>query len=224
MKKIVIVLYGTPGSGKGQQAELLAERFNLVHLDTGKILRSILHDPVQLKDPIVRRERKLNDAGILNTPSWFVNAVMKKRITSVAKMGYGIVFSGSPRTHYEAEHMVPLLEKLYGRKVINFFFLRVPLKTAAKRNAERYICFVCQRPLLTAYYPSRHPTHCPVCAGKLIRRIDDDPSKFVIRTKEYETRTKSAIDYVRRRGYRMVEVDGAPAPFKVFGNIIRKVK
>lgn len=224
MKKIVVVLYGTPGSGKGQQADLLADKFNLMHLDTGKILRSILYDPVQLKDPVVRRERKLNDAGILNTPSWFVNSVMKKRISAVAKMGYGIVFSGSPRTRYEAERMVALLEKLYGKKAMHFFFLRVPFKVAAQRNRERYICAVCRKPLLTAYYPSKSPKYCPICAGKLIRRIDDDPKKFATRTKEYEMRTKPAMDYVRTRGYKIVSIGGTSAPFRVFEKISSELK
>lgn len=223
MKKIAIILYGPPGSGKGQQADLLADTFGLMHIDTGKLLRAILFDPSQMENPINKREKKLNDAGILNTPSWVVG-ILKKRIQIAAKMGYGVVFSGSPRTLYEAKKLIAFLENVYGRKAIEIFFLRVPFAVAARRNRERYVCSVCNRPLLTAYYPSKERTRCPVCAGPLRRRIDDDPTKFATRTREYEMRTKPAIEYLRHRGYRVTLVDGTPAPFKVFRDIVRSIK
>ena len=223
MKKIAIILYGPPGSGKGQQADLLADAFGLMHIDTGKLIRAIFSDPSQMKNPVNKREKKLNDAGILNTPSWVVG-IVKRRVRIAAKMGYGVVFSGSPRTPYEAGKEIPFLEAMYGRKAVKFFFLRVPFAVAARRNRERYVCSVCNRPLLTAYYPSKERTRCPVCAGPLRRRIDDDPTKFATRTREYETRTKPAIEYVRRRGYRVTAVNGTPAPFKVFRNIVRRIK
>lgn len=222
MKKIVIILYGSPGSGKGQQADLLADAFGLMHIDTGKVLRAILSDLSQTKNPVNRREKKLNEAGFLNTPSWVVG-ILKKRIRMVAKMGYGVVFSGSPRTLYEAKQELPLLETIYGRKAINVFFLRVPFPVAARRNRERYICSICNSSLLTAYYSSKNRTRCPVCAGPLKRRIDDNPEKFAVRTKEYETRTKPAIEYLRERGYRIIKIDGTPAPFKVFQKIVRRI-
>lgn len=223
MKKIAIILYGSPGSGKGQQADLLADAFGLMHIDTGKLIRAIFSDPAQMKNPVNRREKKINDAGILNTPRWVVG-ILKKRIRIVAKMGYGIVFSGSPRTLFEAKKLISFLENVYGRKAIEVFSLRVPFAVAARRNKERYICSICNRPLLTAYYPSKERTRCPVCAGPLKRRTDDDPKKFATRTKEYEARTKPAIEYLRSRGYRITPVDGTPAPFKVFQKIIQKIK
>ncbi len=223
MKKIAIILYGTPGSGKGMQADLLAGKYGLVHFDSGKLLRSILYNNPAKADPVIKRERELNDRGFLNTPSWVVR-VLKKRIQMLANLGYGVVFSGSPRTLYEAEKITPSLEKLYGRKNIYVFALEVPLTVAERRNRYRLVCAVCQRPLLTQYYPVKNPRHCPVCAGPLERRIDDNPSKFKTRAKEYETRTVPVIDYLRRRGYRIKKIDGQPAPYKVFQKILYGLK
>lgn len=214
-----IILFGSPGSGKGQQADLLADSLGLIHIDTGKLIRSILADPNALKDPATKKEKDLNDAGILNTPSWVVE-VLSQKIEAVAKLGYGIVFSGSPRTLYEAERVIPLLEKLFGREGVHVFFLNVPLETAARRNRDRYICSVCRRPLLAQYYPSKNPERCPVCAAPLERRIDDDPAKFATRTKEYMERTQPAIEYARSRGYTITEIDGTVEPYKVFKAII----
>ena len=222
MRKVAVVLFGSPGSGKGMQADLLADRLGLIHFDSGKLLRAILSDESVRTDPILKRERKLNDAGILNTPSWVLR-IFKERVRLIAKMGYGVAFSGSPRTLYEAEGFIPFLEKLYGRKNVYVFALKVPLATAARRNRLRLVCATCRRPLLLAFYPTKNPRRCPVCAGVLIRRTDDDPAKFKTRAAEYETRTKPVVEYVRRRGYRITVVNGAPAPYKIFEKISKVI-
>lgn len=218
MSKIAVIMNGVPGSGKGMQADLIADRLGLVHLDTGKILRAILHDEAVKNDPAIKRERKLNDNGILNTPSW-VLAILKKKVNAMAKMGYGIVFSGSPRTMYEAEGLVPFIEKLYGNKNVHIVNLKVPFSVAAKRNNLRLVCTTCRRPLLLEYYPSKNPRNCPVCGGMLERRIDDDPLKFKTRTEEYQNRTMPIIRYLQLRGYKINRIDGTPAPYKVFQKI-----
>jgi adenylate kinase len=223
MRKMAVIFFGPPGSGKGMQADLVADALGLIHIDTGKVLRSIFADPVAMRDPINKREKKINDAGILNTPSWVVG-VLKNRIRAVAKTGYGIAFSGSPRTLYEAERIIPLLEKLFRKKNIKFFHLRVPLKVAARRNRKRLVCTICRRPLLVQYYPIKNPKRCPVCAGALERRIDDDPAKFKTRTLQYLERTRPILEYVRRRGYRIYGIDGTPPPWKVFYKIRSRIK
>ncbi|MEK7507698.1 MAG: nucleoside monophosphate kinase [Patescibacteria group bacterium] len=218
MKKLAVILYGPPGSGKGAQADLLADNMGLFHIDTGKLLRAILSDRSRKNDPIIMREKKLNDAGILNTPSWFV-PILQARIRSLFKMGYGIVLSGSPRTIYEAEKLMPFLEKNYGRKAIYVFVLMVPLVTAARRNRSRLICTTCQRPLLTAFYPIKNPRYCPICGGSLQRRIDDDPSKFKTRTTEYKTRTLPILKLLKKWKCHVRAIDARPAPYKVLKKI-----
>ena len=44
-----IIIYGLPGSGKGTQANLLADKLGLIHFDTGKYLERIVHDPANKK-------------------------------------------------------------------------------------------------------------------------------------------------------------------------------
>ncbi len=222
MSKQAVIIFGSPGAGKGAQADLIADVFGLIHIDTGKILRSIFSDPLEMRKPVVKREKKINDAGILNTPSWVVR-IIKSRIRAVVKIGYGLVLSGSPRTLYEAERIVPFLEQLLGKKNLKFFLLKVPFNVAAKRNRSRLICTTCYRSLLTQYYPTENPKRCPVCAGILKRRPDDDPVKFKTRWGQYLERTKPVLKYVRRRGYHIINIDGRPAPYKVHQAIVKKL-
>ena len=139
--KIAIIFYGAPGSGKGTQANLLANYFDLVHFDTGRFLESIVHDPKKQKSKIIKRERKLFDDGKLMTPS-FVLQQIRSGVKAITKSGHGLAFSGSPRTFGEAKILIPLLEKLYQKKNILVFELRIPEETSIKRNSNRIVCSI----------------------------------------------------------------------------------
>ncbi len=222
MKKIVIILYGAPGSGKGTQANLLAGKLGLFHFDSGKFLESIVYDPKRQKEKLVEKERKFFDEGILNTPN-FVFREVSRQVRRLASVDWGIVFSGSFRTQYEAERLVPIVNRLYGKHNVFVFELTVPPQSSVKRNSSRMICTVCGYILLTAFYPTKHPKHCPVCAGPFYHRSLDNPKVMQERLKEYEERTLPMVAYMKKRGYPVAKIDAHLAPYKVLETILGKL-
>ena len=219
MRKIAVILYGPPGGGKGTQANLLANKLGLIHFDTGKFLELVVHDPARQKEKIVRREKKLFDDGILMTPSFVLGEVVKA-VKQIRKAGYGVVFSGSPRTVYEANGLLPVLERLYdGKKNIFIFELKMPEAYSIKRNSNRLVCSACGYTLLSAYYPHVKPKHCPVCGGPFYRRTLDNPKTIKVRLGEYRNRTEPIFKIAENRGYRIHKIDARPAPYKVFRKI-----
>ena len=90
-----IIIIGPPGSGKGTQAELLAKKFGLVHLDSGAYLEQVVYNPRFKNNKEIQRERKLFETGKLLTPSWVLEIVGGK-IKELAKAKMGVVLSGSP--------------------------------------------------------------------------------------------------------------------------------
>lgn len=222
MQKIAVIIYGPPGSGKGTQANLLADKLNLLHFDTGKFLEALLHDPKRQKEKIIRRERRLFDTGKLVTLSFFRQEVMKN-VERIRKAGWGIVFSGSPRTLYEVKGLLPLLEQLYGRRNVFVSEIKVPPKTSITRNSSRRICSACKMALLAAYYPAKNPRHCPLCGGSFRRRTLDTPKVIKVRLAVYTRQTKPVIEWIRRRGYRVPIIDGTPKPYLVFRQIARRL-
>lgn len=222
MHKIVVILYGPPGSGKGTQANLLADKLGLIHFDTGRFLESVAYDPDRQKSKLVQRERRNFETGRLMTPS-FVLREVSREARRIAKAGWGLVFSGSPRTVYEAEKLYPILKKLYGKKNIFIFVLKLPPADSIKRNGSRLMCSVCGYGLLTAYYAGA-PKHCPVCGGKFYHRTLDKPAIIKVRLREYKNRTEPILDIVRKKGYKVRKIDARPAPHKVLQKILSHIK
>lgn len=211
----VVVIYGSPGAGKGMQATLLERHHDFIHFDTGRYIEHKVHDPDLQKDPIIKRERKLFDSGFLDTPSW-VFKIVKDEVTRMSRARENIVFSGSPRTLYEAEHLVPLFEKLYGRKNIKFFSLVVPQNIAIKRNVARRICSVCGAVMID---PDINHKHCPICTGKLVKRIFDNRESLVRRFEQYTDRTRPIFEYLKKRKYKVIKIDGTLSPKGVFDKL-----
>jgi adenylate kinase len=100
-----IVLFGPPGAGKGTQAVNLIEKYKLVHLSTGDILRGEL----AAKSPLGIEAKKFMDKGEL-VPDEVVIGMIEVKLDLNAKAN-GFIFDGFPRTNAQARALDNLLEK-----------------------------------------------------------------------------------------------------------------
>ncbi len=220
MNKSAVIIYGSPGSGKGTQAELLVRQYGFFHFDTGQYLRRLLNDPKNKNNKEMQKEKKLNDEGTLNTPTFVLKRV-RQETRKISRTGLSVVYSGSPRTLFEAfgdakhEGLLALLKEEYGRKNVYIIELVVKPNAAAKRNAGRLMCSVCGLPILAA---SKAKT-CSFCGASAKKRIDDDPNLFAHRLDQYRKRTVPIVAKALQRGYKIAKVNGEPAPYKVHRKI-----
>ena len=102
---INIVLFGPPGAGKGTQSEKLIERFQLVHLSTGDILRS----EVANRTPLGLEAKKLMDQGLLVPDEVVIGMIESKLDANPSAKGF--IFDGFPRTEAQARALDGLLER-----------------------------------------------------------------------------------------------------------------
>ncbi|KKW21519.1 MAG: Adenylate kinase [Parcubacteria group bacterium GW2011_GWA1_51_12] len=145
MKPFLVLIFGPPGSGKSTQAENVAKKFDAVHVDTGELLRRILHDPARQHDPKIREERiKHETDGQLNDSLW-VGGIVNDELRKLATDGKSVASSGFPRTIFEAEIELPVMRELF-RERIFAFILRVGEETSLFRNSRRRICTKCHKP------------------------------------------------------------------------------
>jgi adenylate kinase len=100
-----IVLFGPPGAGKGTQAVKLLEKYQLVHLSTGDILRSELKAQTELG----KEAKKFMDKGEL-VPDKVVIGMIEGKIDSNLK-AKGFIFDGFPRTKAQANALDEMLSK-----------------------------------------------------------------------------------------------------------------
>lgn len=233
-----IIIYGPPGSGKGTQAELIVRKFGFIHFDTGRYLEELLRSKAALKNPVLRREKNFFDKGILCTPSWVLK-IVSEAVTRIGRSGASVVFSGSPRTLFEAfgdppaltssrrsragkkqNGLLATLDKIYGRKNILVVKLKVRPDSSIQRNSGRVVCSVCGLPALRW----AKIKNCPFCAGPFRKRTLDKPEVIKIRLKEYKQRTYPLLARAKRIGYRVIEINGEPKPYRVFGNLVKKTK
>ena len=228
--KFIIILLGPPGSGKGTQAILLSEKFDLYNLETSKIIEQKIMQAsdgafaeVDGEKYFFEKEKKLWKNGILCSPP-FVSYLVKEKIQELAKEEKGITFSGSPRTLYEGKQIVPLLKKLYGAKNIKIFEILLSAKKSIFRNSHRRICELMRHPILWTK-ETENLKHCPLDGSKLLKREGlDDPETIKIRLKEFKERTYPLIEYFKSQDLMVKKINGEQTVEDVFKDILKKLK
>lgn len=222
--KSVFIIYGPPGAGKGVQAELLSKRFQSIHFDTGRFIENLLNSEEVDKDESLIKEKERFDSGELNTPSWVLK-IVKEAANRISSAGMSLVFSGSPRTVFEAfgdeenEGLLEVLKREYGQENINIIFIDIEEGTSIKRNSSRLICSLCGLPILA----SAEITKCAFCGAETRKRTLDKPEIIKNRLVEYRNRTYPIIERMKREGYKIIDIDGEKTPKSVHEDILKKV-
>lgn len=101
-----IVICGAPGSGKGTQSKLIAEKYNLKHLSTGDILRN----EIKLQTEIGKKAEEFISRGQL-VPDEMIIAMLDHVLDKEMHHYKGIILDGFPRTYAQAEALEKLLKK-----------------------------------------------------------------------------------------------------------------
>lgn len=125
-----LVLFGPPGAGKGTQSELLIEKYRLVHLSTGDILRG----EITAGTALGMEAKKLMDNGDL-VPDAVVIGMIKSKLEKNAD-ARGFIFDGFPRTTAQAEALDSLLKEL-GTAISGMIALQVDDEELTQRLLMR---------------------------------------------------------------------------------------
>lgn len=195
-----IVLLGPPGAGKGTQAKVLAEKFNLPHISSGDIFRENIKNDTELgqlaKTYISKGELVPDDVTI---------AMIRERF-SRADCVNGAILDGFPRTPAQADALCEMLKSFNG-KVNLVPFITAPVEVLIERLAGRWTCRVCGRVYHERFNPPKKAGLCDVDDGELYQREDDKAETVVHRIEVYQSQTAPLIDYYKERGV-LAQING----------------
>lgn len=126
-----LILFGPPGSGKGTQAQKLVEKYKLLHISTGDLLRSEL----KAATPLGIEAKKYIDKGEL-VPDEVVIGMISSQLNQYIGKVKGFIFDGFPRTQAQAEALDKLLE-FKDTSITQVLALDVPEEEVVKRILNR---------------------------------------------------------------------------------------
>ena len=193
-------MLGSPGAGKGTQAQNIVNKFNLNQISTGDLLRN----EIKNKTNIGREIEKIISKGDLATDE-IVDRLLKKVVIS-ANIRNNIIFDGYPRNLNQAENLELILNS--DNQSINYIlFLKVPRNIIEKRILERITCEICNKSYNEFIDKKEIANH--KCGSKyLIKRKDDNKETVINRYDEYMKKTKPVLDYYSSRN-NFYEIDGS---------------
>ncbi len=201
-----IILLGPPGAGKGTQARQLEEKYGLVQLSTGDMLRAA----VRKGEPLGQEAKAIMDRGAL-VPDELMIRLISERIAQ-PDCAKGFILDGFPRTIPQAQALDKMLLNV-NSKLDAVVELKVDEGKLVERVAGRFTCAKCGEGYHDRFKPTRAPGVCDQCAGTdFSRRADDNAEAMKTRLKAYRDETAPILPYYAARGV-LKAVDGmAPMP------------
>ncbi len=199
-----IVLLGPPGSGKGTQGAILAERMGIKEISAGELLRA----EVKTGSDLGKEIASCIDKGQLVSPELIVRLMTQAFLAPENEKGF--ISDGFPRSIEQAE-MFEKIEnqpEFEGKKVDLALLIDVPDEYIKERILGRSQCANCGTFYHEKFKPTKVAGVCDVCGGKeFAKRADDTEETVVSRLRVYREATAPLIPYYENKGL-LVRVDG----------------
>lgn len=209
MRKYIIM--GPQGSGKGTQAKLLAQAFDLSHISMGEIFRWHLANQTKL----AARIQHCMTSGRL-VPDDTVEEVVRTRL-DLHDWNHGFVLDGFPRTAPQARFFLESYD------VDAVILLVVREEVVKKRILGRRLCEKCGEDFNIHFSPPKAEGVCDTCGGLLVAREDDTAEAIDLRLSEYRAKTEPIIEMFRNKE-RVIDILAEGDSYSVHQEIIQELE
>ena len=207
-----LILLGAPGAGKGTQAEILCEKYNIPTVSTGAIIRESINSGSELGNKV----KAIIEKGQLVSDD-IVIEIIKERL-SKDDCSNGFILDGFPRTIAQAEALDTL-----GVNIDSVVSIEVSDESIIERLSGRRECSSCRATYHIVNNPSKDGDVCEKCGAGLIMRKDDEPETIANRLKVYHAETEVLKDFYDKKGM-LVKIDGTQQISKITEDIAKALE
>lgn len=214
-----IILLGAPGAGKGTQAQILKDKFNIPQISTGDMLRAAIKANTKLG----LEAKQFMDSGAL-VPDQLIIELVKERIQDSDCM-QGFLLDGFPRTIPQAEAM-----KEAAITIDMVIEIDVPDNVILDRLSGRRTHLASGRIYHIHNNPPKIQGKDDVTGEDLVQRDDDKEETIIKRLKVYHSQTKPLVDYYLKwsasenEGLRYIKINGLGNVNDIQKSIFEQIK
>ena len=214
-----IILLGAPGAGKGTQAQILKDKFNIPQISTGDMLRAAIKANTKLG----LEAKQFMDSGAL-VPDQLIIELVKERIQDSDCM-QGFLLDGFPRTIPQAEAM-----KEAAITIDMVIEIDVPDNVILDRLSGRRTHLASGRIYHTHNSPPKIQGKDDVTGEDLVQRDDDKEETILKRLNVYHSQTKPLVDYYLKwsasenEGLRYIKINGLGNVNDIQKSILEQIK
>lgn len=209
-----LILLGPPGAGKGTQCKRIADRYEIIHLSSGDILRVERSEGTELG----QKAQEYMDSGRL-VPDDIIISMMTDAMKKAVE---GYVLDGFPRTVVQARELDKALAEA-SEEITAIVNLQVSDDRISGRLTGRRNCPKCGA---VYHIQNLKPLAEGICdrdGQTLVQRSDDRPEVVADRLKAYHQQTAVVVDYYEGRGKSVINIDAAGDIEQVTASIFSKL-
>lgn len=211
-----LILFGSPGVGKGTQAKILSSKLNIPHISTGDILRKAVEE----KTSLGVEAKKVMDRGEL-VPDEIMIGIIKDTLNE-KRCENGFILDGFPRTIKQAEELDKLFKEL---SIDNVLLLAITAdeNEIIRRLTNRRACNNCNQ--IFVYEDIKNSAACPKCGAEnsFYQRSDDTEEVIRKRLEVFLSTTKPVLNYYQKNK-EVIYIDGLGTIEEVSKRILEKLK
>ncbi|HYN63600.1 MAG TPA: nucleoside monophosphate kinase [Candidatus Limnocylindrales bacterium] len=210
--RLILLLIGAVGAGKGTQAGMLSAELGVPHLASGNLFRQALRDGT----PLGERARGYMERGDLVPDDVTIGMFMEELAKPEAARG--AILDGFPRTVGQAGALDRTLAD-QGERIARAIYIDVPTDELVSRVSGRSVCPKCGTVYHDTTDPPRVPGICDRDGTPLVRRDDDRPEVVRARLDKQVPPMLEVVEHYRRAGS-LARIDGS----QPIADVLRDIK
>jgi len=207
-----VILFGSPGSGKGTQAMLLADALGVKKISLGDILR----EEVKKNSDLGQEVKSYMERGALVSDQ-LVSRVIEKNVDKG-----GFLLDGYPRNLDQAKELDEILKRK-SSDVDSVIYLDIDEQTIVDRLSKRRVCKSCGANYHLESLPSKKEGICDRCGNELVQRSDDDPQVIKKRWAIFIEEADKILDFYQKKN-KLIKVNGRGGIGEVFERVKQELQ